>query len=180
MNTKQIAKIYKIPIKYNVNPEKNCNWDGKYINAKGLSEQDIMHELCHNIVAKRKNIPEYGLGRGPNSTFDAYWNKLEKLNLKIKMDSSFIEEDRACILEFIFAAIYNDDYKNLMYGRQYIDINLDGICRLLLNKKEFMNHIRALKRKNIINKYWIPSKLKQTNKKLSLIKQFRSFIRSMK
>jgi len=182
MKTKQIIKLYGIKIKNRYN---YVVWDGEFLNTKKLKEQEIMHEIGHNIVAKRKYLPDYGLGSALQSNHSIYNELLEeKSGLNIGRhrieDHNVIEELYACILEFCFSAFNKQDFKKLMEERYFIRRSNDTYTFEENSKPDFRKDIRSLIKRNIISKDWIPTKLLPYTKPIHIkrMNKFKEFITS--
>lgn len=64
-----------IPFDESISPfDKTVHWDGKCLASKGESASSLIHEVAHAQCAtpRRRKIPEYGLGVGPNGHSRAF------------------------------------------------------------------------------------------------------------
>ena len=69
-----LVKRMEIPIKY-VSPRDGFSWDGSFMSIK-TEASVIIHEIAHWLVApcERREIPEFGLGAGPETGLVAQAN----------------------------------------------------------------------------------------------------------
>lgn len=166
MNHKVIAKTYGVPINYHRSPDKYFNWDGKQANVKGLPEHDILHEISHYIMSPkkyRKHVNFY-LGRGPDEDYTMYTNTISKANptKPVERKGAQQEEELTCVLEFIFAALYQDieTIQLTMQNRQYMYKSSTGL-KWEIGSDEFLKIIKKLQVKKLIDKNWVPVALKK-------------------
>lgn len=95
----QALEIFeKFNIPYSLEKTKAYGWDGEKFYLGGNSGEEIIHELCHWLVAnpERRNIPEFGLGSG-FSTVKLY----DADKFIVKYVDNDLEERITCLLTFI-------------------------------------------------------------------------------
>jgi hypothetical protein len=181
MNHKDIAKQYGIAIDYDGDPKKLCNWDGFKINAKDITEDGMIHEIAHWILApeERRAIPDYGLGAGPSSSWDAYNGALKKMG-KEPRDFNHIkdvdEEILTCVLEFCFEGLIGMDMIHLMRDRNFLEFST-----LKWESDDVMIHIKELQRRGVIDRFWVPKEIKKiiTKEHRANLTKFRQLVRSI-
>jgi hypothetical protein len=188
MSHKLIAKTYGVPINYRRSPIKYFNWDGQQVNAKGLPEHDILHEIAHYIMSpkKYKKYVNFYLGRGPDEDFTMYKNTMSKINpaRPVERKGAQQEEELTCVLEFIFAALYQDieTIQLTMENRQYMYKSLTGL-KWEAESPEFLKIVKKLQSKRLVDKNWIPVALKKNNlikeKNIANLYKFKAMINTI-
>jgi len=181
MNHKTIAKHLGIKIDPKGDPKELCNWDGTKINAKGMSEDGMIHEISHWVLASEemRKIPDYGLGPGPSTKYQSYENALRKMD-KTPRDfwgrDDVDEEILTCVLEFCYSAMCGENMTWLMRDRNFLEPN-----RLKWESEDISLHIKVLQEKGIIDRYWVPKGIKELVKPLhrKRLKEFRELVRSI-
>jgi hypothetical protein len=181
MKHQDIAKQYGIAIDYEGDPKKLCNWDGTKINAKGITEDGMIHEISHWILAPetRRSIPDYGLGAGPSSTYDAYNSALKKMGKEPK-DFTYVsdveEEILTCVLEFCFEGLMGMDMIYLMRDRNFLEYN-----RLKWEDNDVEVRIKELQSRGVIDRFWVPKGIKKivTQEHRDSLTKFRQLVRSI-
>ena len=182
MTPTQIIKAYKIPVNRKVSPKYKLNYDGKWINAKGLDKSNLLHEICHWIMAspKQRRMPDYGLGEGPSETNDLFFEAMEKLGQKPMTGKfGYTQEIKTCTLQFIFTALCGLDCKEEMENLKFTTYGYRaGAWESRRIQKEFNQDIEKFKRQRLINEDWMPAKLKSfaTEKDRVRLKNFRTLI----
>jgi hypothetical protein len=182
MNYLHLAACYRIPIDYSKDPRTSFNWDGKYLNAKNISESTLNHEICHWIIASpaERKYPDYDLGPGPQTNGNIYcnWLLISALNGCLNMKSfkdSTKEEMMVCVLEFILESIQNLNYKEIMVERNFL--SQDG--KFLISKKDFNNYIKELKKLKVIDANWTPIGIKNIMRRVHFnrLEEFKLFLK---
>lgn len=177
-----IAKTYGIPLRKNVDPKTNLNWDGKHINAKGMSEDGILHEIGHWIVAEplRRKYPDYLLGPGPNESGTLYSTTVKALTdlPQIRGKQYGREETEACIMEFIFGALMGMNTRKYMEDRFFITNMGRWENNTGSDAQDFMEQIESFQKRKILNKAWVPVQLKKIVEKdnLKMLGDYRRFV----
>jgi len=186
MNHKVIAKAYNIPINYRRSPAKYFGWDGTQLNVKGIPEYNVLHEISHYIMApaRYRKYPNFYLGYGPDESPSLYNSMMKSRfpNKPLFRKESQHEEELTCILEFIFAALYQDldVIQKTMEDRQYMYDTSTGL-KWSADSLEFKTGISELQRKKLIDKNWVPIKLKKlvNSKNLSKLDKFKTMVSSI-
>lgn len=187
INHKMIAKVYGVPINYKRSPLNYFNWDGSQVNAKGLPEHDILHEIAHYIMSPKKyrKYVNFNLGYGPDESPFLYDNMMKQTNPNkpLARKEAQEEEDLTCALEFIFAALYQrlDTIKNTMANRQYMLKTNNQFNWMSKNDPlNILSNICKLQRKRLVDKNWVPTALKKNklinNKNLKNLENFKKEI----
>lgn len=99
-----------------VNP-KDFGWDGRKFRLKTCNPEDIIHELCHWLIAdpERRSIPEFGLG--PGFTTEDHETALDMM---IESVDETLEEYATCWLSFIILDHYGFSPLNAMDTTGYL------------------------------------------------------------
>lgn len=189
LSHKEVAEVLGVSINYDGDPHANCGWDGKSINAKGQSEDTLLHELSHWILcpADRRHVPDFGLGAGPSTNWRAYEDALKKIG-KTSRDFDHIkdvdEEILTCTLEFCFGALTGQDMIWLMKDRNFIT----DFTRHSRHPEKYhwesdnlMIHIKTLQSRGIIDRYWVPKVIKHlvTKDHRKSLTKFRQLVKTI-
>ena len=168
MNHKVISKVYGVPINYDRSPKDYFNWDGTQVNAKGLPEHDLLHEIAHYIMSpnKYRKYINFYLGYGPDENPFIYNKTMEQLNPNkpLAREEAQEEEELTCPLEFIFASMYQDldTVKSTMQNRQYMQQKNNKFeWSSSSDPANLFAKIIQLQNKKIIDKNWVPVALKK-------------------
>ncbi len=168
MDHKVIAKSYGIKINYDNSPALYFGWDGTQINAKDIPENDILHEIAHYICSPEqyRNYVNFYLGYGPDEDPKLY-SSMMKEKFPGQPDSrleSQDEEELTCLLEFIFAGLYQPlkVIKNTMSNRHYM-VNNGSKIDPKIKQPYWKSCVSRLQDKNIIDENWTPVVLKNNN-----------------
>lgn len=189
MNYLDFIEFYQIPVSYQHCPYEYGNYDGNIINLKGLKAKQILHEICHYIIASKnqRKLIDYGLGVGPNTNLVIYKDFFNSKKNNITKKQSLVQETQVCILEFLFAAIVGLDLLEYLKERNFVYISYSFQKRKKYyfsveiphwHENDFYKEIKKMIRKKVINKNWIPMVLLPylKLKDLQAIKKFQNFI----
>jgi hypothetical protein len=183
MNSKDIAKALEVTMRDDLAPAEHCNWDGKKFNTKGVREDGKLHELGHWAISDRKHLPDFGLGPGPDTRFEAYKKAYSKLSSEEDKDhrSSSREETLACVMEFLYAAIGGHNMLKYMEDRFFLERNGRWDRGTGSSYNSFIKEIQWLQNKNLISKSWVPVQLRKVLKKnhLQLLRAFKKMVKEI-
>lgn len=182
MNSADIAKAYGVTMDDARAPSEHCNWDGKQFNTKGVREDGKLHELSHWLISDRTDLPEFGLGPGPDSNYKAYNEAKARLEVDSEAEAAYYsydkEETRACVMEFIHGAVCGHDMRRYMEDRFFLKIRGSWDDSTGSSYSVFMDDIAWLQRKNIISDDWVPLLLEPVlgKEELKRIKDFKEMV----
>lgn len=183
MNSSDIAKAYGLLMCDERNPKTYCNWDGKQFNTKGVSEEGKLHELGHWTISKTKHLPDFGLGPGPDTNFDAYEKAKKRLGIDDEEDAPFYsydkEETMACTMEFIYAAIGGHNMMKYMEDRYFISRDGSWDDTTGSTYAAFIEDMKEFQKRGLISKSWVPKLLRPFLNKTHL-KRLRDFKKMVK
>lgn len=183
MKPLEIFDAYGVSYASDRSPKEYCNWDGQQFNIAGVRADGLLHEISHWVISDKKNLPDFGIGPGPDTTSAAYRAAYSKKNMEPKYNNGDLDETRACVLEFIFGVIcgfsalrYMQDRFFVKSGSMVWDMGTGSA------EQSFMEDIDWLKDKKIIDKNWVPYQLKKLLSKehLKRIKEFRSLVKTIR
>ncbi len=126
----------EIPMVFEPVPIGGNGWDGEELCVGNLRIDDVLHEICHYIVApkSRRKYKDFGLGEGFNS--GGYAKRV------VSVDFALEEEELVCVLQWIL--MYNLGYGKYISYTMY-DQNWSN-CKN--DKEKIKKHL-----KNIIKRY---------------------------
>lgn len=185
MNSGDIAKAYGVIMDDERSPSEHCNWDGKQFNTKGMKEEGKLHELSHWLISDRTELPEFGLGPGPDSNFTAYNAAKVRLDVDHEAEASYHsydkEETRACVMEFIHGAVCGSNMRRYMEDRFFLKMNGQWDSSTGASYSTFMDDIIWLQGKKIISDDWVPLLLEPAlgEDELKRIKDFKEMVESI-
>lgn len=85
---------------FNRDPREGLMWDGKSEAVRDQSTSNVIHDLCHWLVAdpRRRTVPDFGLGLGPESSEECRHLAPQLLDDSLRSKGSPYEETLASLL----------------------------------------------------------------------------------
>lgn len=185
MKSADIAIAYGVTMCDERSPREHCNWDGTQFNTKGMKEEGKLHELGHWAISERRHLPDFGLGPGPDTNYEAYDRAKKKLNISDEEDAPFYsydkEETLACTMEFIHAAVGGHNMLRYMQDRYFVSLDGHWDSSTGSTYDAFIKDMRLLQDKKIINKNWVPLLLRKSLNKthLKLLQSFKRMVKNI-
>ena len=135
----KLRKIFNVPFIFEPVLKGEVGWDGVLLRVGNLYIDDVIHEICHYIIAppSRRKHKDFGLGGGFNSKG---WVK------RIVSEHFALEEEElVCVLQWIL--MYNLGYAKYITYTMY-DQNWNNSKE---DKLQIKKHLKTLIKKYEIN-----------------------------